>query len=176
MAPDNEESLEHALEHAESELRSALDSACASDVDDVDTGELIRIEEVLAIANEAAKEAVSLRRRRRRDSQRRPSEPSPTTERPPDGRPPHRRFTDAAGKQWNVFAVLPAQGARASLLPEAYRDGWLAFESGAETRRLAPIPNGWTSSSDATLAKLNERAEPSGRVTKRPNSTRDTNA
>ena len=36
---------------------------------DVNTGELIKIEETLAIVAEAAKEAVSLRRRLRKDSE-----------------------------------------------------------------------------------------------------------
>jgi hypothetical protein len=39
-----------------------------------------------------------------------------------------------------------------ALLPPAWRDGWLLFESGDEVRRLAPIPAGWTSMADAELA------------------------
>jgi hypothetical protein len=57
--------LQPTLERAESRLKSALDEACQTDVERVNTGELIRVEEVLAIANEAAKEAVSVRRRLR---------------------------------------------------------------------------------------------------------------
>ena len=50
------------LAHAKDTLKSALANACETDIDRANTGELIRIEETLAIANEAAKEAVSVRR------------------------------------------------------------------------------------------------------------------
>jgi hypothetical protein len=173
MAPDNEESLERELEHAETTLRSALDSACESDVDDADTGELIRIEEVLAIANEAAKEAVSIRRRRGRDRQT-PAKQPPSAEELAAVAGAHRRFTDATGRQWDVFAVRPAQGERAPILPQPFRDGWLAFESGTETRRLAPIPNEWRALTDEALGKLSERAEPARRSSKPSNPTRST--
>jgi hypothetical protein len=174
MAPDNEESLERELEHAENKLRSALDSACESDVDDVDTGELIRIEEVLAIANEAAKDAVSIRRKRRggRQTPANRSTEAQTSEGQPVADPARRRFTDATGRQWDVFAVHPGQGKRAPILPEPFRTGWLAFESGPETRRLAPIPDAWTRLSDKALAQLNERAEPARRSVKRSDQAR----
>jgi hypothetical protein len=170
MAPDNEESLERELEHAEDKLRSALDSACESDVDDVDTGELIRLEEVLAIANKAAKDAVSIRRQRRRGHDKAAKQPSQATGTggPAAAETAHRRFTDATGRQWDVFAVFPGQGKRAPILPEPFRAGWLAFESGSDTRRLAPIPDRWMSLSDKALAQLNERAEPARRSAKRP--------
>ena len=87
----------------EKTLRSALDSACAADIDDADTAELIRIEEVLAIANEAAKKVVS---------------------------------------------------------------GWLAFDSGMETRRVAPIPDDWETASDEALIELCERADVAPRRTR----------
>jgi hypothetical protein len=34
------------------------------------------------------------------------------------------------------------------------RKGWLAFQSGGETRRLAPIPKDWEARSDAELEDL----------------------
>ena len=56
------------LERLEDKIERSLDEVCtAPSVKDVDTGELIKIEETLAIAAEAAKEAVSLRRRLRKD-------------------------------------------------------------------------------------------------------------
>jgi hypothetical protein len=56
------------LERLENKIEKSLDEVCAApSVKDVDTGELIKIEETLAIVAEAAKEAVSLRRRLRKD-------------------------------------------------------------------------------------------------------------
>ena len=45
-----------------------------------------------------------------------------------------------------------------ALLPPAWRDGWLMFESDDEVRRLAPIPSGWTEMADAELAGLLPRS------------------
>jgi len=57
------------LHRLEDKLTEAIDEVCdAPAVSELNTGELIRIEESLAIAADAAKEAVSLRRRLRRDS------------------------------------------------------------------------------------------------------------
>ena len=56
------------LERLQNKIEKSLGEVCAvPSVKEVDTGELIKIEETLAIAAEAAKEAVSLRRRLRRD-------------------------------------------------------------------------------------------------------------
>jgi hypothetical protein len=38
--------------------------------------------------------------------------------------------------------------------------GWLAFDAGAERRRLAPVPAAWESLSEAALAALCEAADP----------------
>lgn len=60
------ESGEAALHAIEVELTETLEDVCdAPPVEKLDTGELIRVEETLAIAAETAKEAVSLRRKRR---------------------------------------------------------------------------------------------------------------
>jgi hypothetical protein len=55
--------LSPALAHTELQLQSALEEVCVDDIAQRDTDELIRIEETLAGAAEAAKQAVSLRRR-----------------------------------------------------------------------------------------------------------------
>jgi hypothetical protein len=56
------------LERLEDKIERSLEEVCAAPpVKSVDTGELIKIEETLAIAAEAAKEAVSVRRRMRQD-------------------------------------------------------------------------------------------------------------
>ena len=57
------------LHRLEDKITEAIEEVCdAPAVSELNTGELIRIEESLAIAADAAKEAVSLRRRLRRDS------------------------------------------------------------------------------------------------------------
>lgn len=59
--------LEPALTDAELLLRQSLTEVCRTDPARADTGEMIRLEETLAIAGEAAKRAVSLRRRMRQE-------------------------------------------------------------------------------------------------------------
>jgi len=176
--------LQPTLERAESRLKSALEEACQTDVERVNTGELIRVEEVLAIANEAAKEAVSVRRRLRgqkRGASRRT--PAPAAPQPPvgDANDPSgvptpadqsrmREVSDDERVRWTVFAVHPdspggATG-RHTVVREPYRQGWLAFTSSTETRRLAPIPEGWLTASEAELVVLCKRAEPAPRRAK----------
>ena len=59
------------LERLEDKVEESLDEVCeTTNVKDVSTGELIKIEETLSIAAEAAKEAVSLRRRLRQNHER----------------------------------------------------------------------------------------------------------
>jgi len=68
VAIDPSVPLRPQLERLEHKIEKSLGEVCAAPaVKDVDTGELIKIEETLAIAAEAAKEAVSLRRRLRKD-------------------------------------------------------------------------------------------------------------
>ncbi|MDQ3997945.1 MAG: hypothetical protein M3303_13120, partial [Gemmatimonadota bacterium] len=68
MEPGTTGPLTPELRAAELTLEQALASACAAQpASKADTGELIRVEEVLQIASEAAKRAISLRRRRRAD-------------------------------------------------------------------------------------------------------------
>jgi hypothetical protein len=154
--PDKEpDVLRPQLVRAERSLKRALEQVCHADVTVANTGELIRIEEVLAIANEAAKEAVSVRRKLRQDA------PVDYVERHDEsGLGAHREFDDARGVRWMAFAVYPssARVARAGLRAQ-YQEGWLAFDSGVETRRLAPIPPDWLDLSDAALLEACERAE-----------------
>lgn len=52
------------LQQVVNELEQAMDEVCAeAPASELNTGELIRVEETLAIAADAAKQAVSLRRR-----------------------------------------------------------------------------------------------------------------
>jgi hypothetical protein len=92
----------------------------------------------------------------------------------------HRRLQDDAGRWWDVWDTRPTiidrraghdrrrgvrhrvdrrtkSEPRVAVEPE-YRDGWLAFQSGDEWRRLAPIPPGWDALSDAELRVLLRQA------------------
>lgn len=143
---ESSEPIAPSLEAAQQALEKALDVACGADLNKVDTGELIRIEETLAIASKAAKEVVSVRLKRR--SRRAPDkdaqdEPIPDTLEvvAPIA---HRIFEDVRGKRWHAFAVQASESmSDRGGLPEEFRQGWLAFESRDELRRVAPIPENW---------------------------------
>ena len=163
MNDETAEVLEPQLAEAKKTLETALGEACTADVKNADTGELIRIEETLAMANEAAKEAVSLRLRMRQrgQSKRKGREP-----RLPDNAIPHRVFDDERATRWHVFAVRRASDtADRAQLPEAYRAGWLVFESADELRRLAPIPDDWESLPIDALRHLCQEAAAAPRRT-----------
>jgi hypothetical protein len=59
------EDLKPELVRAQTELGETLKEACAMDPKSANTGELILIDELLAIAGESAKKAISVRRRLR---------------------------------------------------------------------------------------------------------------
>lgn len=92
----------------------------------------------------------------------------------------HRRVQDDQGRWWDVWDTRPTiidrrggrerrtgsrikndrrqkNEARVAVEPE-FRDGWLAFQSGTEWRRLAPIPEGWDTLADRELLALLSRA------------------
>jgi hypothetical protein len=148
------------LRDAELTLEHALAEACAAQpASKADTGELIKVEEVLQIAGEAAKRAISLRRRRGaerwaiRDAETAASLGAT-----------HRTFTDARGIWWDVFAVYPeSRQTRRSQLQGTFQQGWLCFDSGTEKRRLSPIPEDWRTVSDEALEQLAHRAEVASR-------------
>ena len=92
----------------------------------------------------------------------------------------HREFTDEFGRQWNVWSVIPERPERRRRdgsatramerrhrkakefrvpLAEQWIDGWLAFETKGEKRRLAPIPDEWEVATDEQLHRMLERAE-----------------
>ena len=73
-----------------------------------------------------------------------------------------RHFRDKAGVEWQVFLTARGSDAvsREHFLPEAYREGWLVFESAQEKRRLAPIPPNWEALSNEALAALLAQASP----------------
>ena len=121
------------------------------------TGELIQIEELLAIANESAKKAISVRRRLKRDGLARHEVDALRS------RSEAREFVDAAEVKWIAIAVRPSTSK--SLTPP-YQSGWLSFDNGAETRRFAPIPANWTQASEEELRTLCQMAKVATRRTK----------
>lgn len=92
---------------------------------------------------------------------------------------PHRRLQDDNGRWWDVWDTHPTiidrragrdrrtgrrpgdrrqkSEPRVIVEPE-YRAGWLAFQSGTEWRRFAPIPDGWETLPDRELLALLDRA------------------
>ena len=81
----------------------------------------------------------------------------------------HRVFSDEHGVEWQVWAVIPTLAQRElrhrnsqtqSSLSRELSQGWLAFQSRDERRRLVPTPAGWETLPEAGLGALLEQAEP----------------
>lgn len=92
----------------------------------------------------------------------------------------HRQFEDEVGRTWDVWEVHPSAVERRVNeerrkqdrntpdrrqnqdihfpMPRELAEGWLAFQSGEERLRLAPIPDGWSRMSDDELRALRGRA------------------
>ena len=171
MEPTKPDSVTPELREAESRLEQALDEACdAPPATQIDTGELIRVEEKLEIATDAAKRAIALRHRQRQARKNGGARSAlGEAEAAATGVATHRTFVDRRGATWDVFAVHPeARLSPHSQLPGTYPQGWLCFESGAEKRRLSPIPDDWQTLSDEQLERLSERAEVAARRRGRP--------
>src|SRR5690349_24256281 len=94
---------------------------------------------------------------------------------------PIRTFRDDGGRIWRVWTVEPKYVERRFTEPpeddppvierrkcdevrikigEQWVNGWLAFETEGEKRRLAQFPDDWDRYSERELAKLCERAYP----------------
>jgi len=80
-----------------------------------------------------------------------------------------RGFVDSMGIEWRVWEVIPSRASmetspraqsRTSLNSTPYANGWLCFESTAEKRRLAPIPNGWEFGDPGEMTTLLSQATP----------------
>lgn len=68
-----------------------------------------------------------------------------------------REFRDNSARAWTVWAVRPTGGSatgRRTPLQAEFAAGWLTCETEGEKRRIAPIPKGWETMSDAELAAL----------------------
>lgn len=73
-----------------------------------------------------------------------------------------REFTDSRGVEWRVWDVTPAHMhpiTRGEDYMADLQDGWLAFQSGREKRRLeAPYPSNWMTAPLPELEELCRRA------------------
>ena len=99
----------------------------------------------------------------------------------------YREFTDRWGNEWRAWDVMPRTVERRSRPPQSggapeikeerrrqgensgevrlrmrpgWEHGWLSFESAAEKRRLAPLPQGWEDSTEEQLRELLAKATP----------------
>jgi hypothetical protein len=140
-----------ALQHTEAELAEKLQEACAPDtreVSDESTAELAKLSDSLLAAARAAKDVVSLRKRRQERAATDGATAGETI----------REFTDRDGKAWRVWAVTPTRSRgskRESNLGE-FEHGWLAFETLDENlrKRLPHYPADWRTMSDEKLQDL----------------------
>lgn len=146
-----------ALSQTEADLLEKLEEACAPapasrDLSGESTGEIARLSDSLLAAARAAKDVVSLRKRRRERTR-------PVAISPGEG---IREFVDAEGREWRVWPVTP--GAMRHGKPEPslgeFQEGWLAFETLDETarRRLPHFPTDWLTMSDEKLRELLRKA------------------
>jgi len=75
-----------------------------------------------------------------------------------------REFTDSKGVEWRAWDVTPEHmhpATRGEDFMSNLQDGWLAFESATEKRRLeAPYPTDWTSCRITELEALCRQAKP----------------
>ena len=148
--------LDPELTAAESELIDKLEEACElepSAPGAEDTGELMRLEDALRAATQAAERAVELRRLRR-------------TRESADFTCGVREFEDRRGRQWRLWAVAPSnrEGRDKPLeqLRPEYQEGWLTFETidESERRRLPTYPADWATLDVGGLEDLLARATP----------------
>ena len=169
--PRESDPLSTQLHETEVRLERQLDEVCEmKEVAEESTGQFIKLEEKLLEAAELAKQAFSLRRRRRLAQEAGvadaghlgPADALPSTDQLADSAP--RSVVDDDGLVWHVWAVS-AERMRANPLTGdqlgAYRDGWLAFESedGQHRKRLPGFPANWSAMSEAELRVLLVRAE-----------------
>ena len=150
--PPDRNPLGIALQQTEADLAEKLEEACVPetrDVSDESTAELTKLSDSLLAASRAAKDVVSLRKRRREQ---------PSASGDIDQGEAIREFTDRDGKAWRVWSVTPGQSRaskRESSLGE-FEQGWLAFETLDENarKRLPHYPANWLTMSEAKLQEL----------------------
>jgi hypothetical protein len=158
MPAQKVESLRPKLEQAQRALDEALDEACETDVEGVDVPELIRLEESLTVARDAAKTVITVLQRLNH---------VPFEERGVADTQTHRVFVDEHGVQWDAFPVFPSRATKGrTALPAPYDKGWLAIQCPDGIRRVTPIPEGWRECSNDEFCQLLESAVAVPRRTK----------
>jgi hypothetical protein len=158
MPTKNIEALRPKLEEAQKALEAALDEACDTDVEGADSAELMRLEESLTEAREAARSTIAVLQRLHREQQE--SDESDTEA--------HRFFVDDRGVHWDAFPVHPSRATSGrNALPPPYHEGWLAMQCSDEIRRVTPIPVGWRDLSREALCQLLGKAPSAPRRTPR---------
>jgi hypothetical protein len=75
----------------------------------------------------------------------------------------YAEFADRDGTSWRVWETRPRAPQRLTGLPEEWARGWLTFQSGSETLRLAPVPDGWERFPPERLDLLRRLAQPAAR-------------
>jgi hypothetical protein len=154
MPPNDTEILRPRLQQAQKALEAALEEACETEVSSADTAELLRLEESLTVAREAARNAIDVLRRLHRDRQEADETPSAS----------HRLFVDDSGVEWDAFCVYPSRPTSGrSTLPAPYDKGWLSIQCQEEIRRVTPIPEGWQELPRAALCEIISKAAPAPR-------------
>lgn len=85
----------------------------------------------------------------------------------------HRKFKDRFGHAWEVWEVTPSaidprrpRAASPARLSARLREGWLAFQTANEKRRLTPVPPNWETLDSAGLLTLLEVATTVGKPTR----------
>jgi len=68
----------------------------------------------------------------------------------------YREFRDPAGVLWRVWDTYPHSS---SSVRARFVSGWLSFQSDTERRRLRPVPEAWSESTDDELYEWLEQAE-----------------
>jgi hypothetical protein len=149
MPMEKVETLRPRLEAAQRALDAALEEACDTEIAGADVAELIRLEESLTVAREAASTVIAVLRRLH-------PQPEESEVMSPEA---HRIFVDDRGVQWDAFAVYPSRATKGgSTLPPPYDKGWLAIQCPEGIRRLTPIPQGWRECSRDEFCQLLDKA------------------
>lgn len=150
--PPSDDPLGVALHQTEADLAEKLKEACTPDpqeLSDEPTGQIAKLSDSLLAAARAAKDVVSMRKRRR--ERKLPVDVAAGVER-------LREFVDSEGREWRVWPVTPGparSGKREASLGE-FEQGWLTFETLDETsrRRLPHYPADWLMMSEEKLRDL----------------------
>jgi hypothetical protein len=76
----------------------------------------------------------------------------------------YREFVDRDGRTWEVWEVHPSnpesarEPSRVPAVAPSLRNGWLAFRSESERRRIVPVPTSWERLSEDDLRLLLKQA------------------